>query len=278
MSDPAQSSNGTLVIIGGHEDKQGECVILREVARHLRGGRLVVATVASHEPQGYFESYQRAFARVGLTDLTELYVNERSETLDAEKLRTLDGAAGVFFSGGDQLRISSQLGDTPVERRVRQIYERGGIIAGTSAGASAMSDTMLVKGTSGASHRIGDLHMAPGLGLVRDMIIDQHFAERGRIGRLLGAVAQNPRELGIGIDEDTAIVLRDGQFEVIGGGGVYVVDGGGVTHSNIAEAQPQRALSIHDVRLHVLSSGDRFNLVERRPAGAELQESQALER
>jgi cyanophycinase len=257
---------GTLVMIGGGEDKEGDRVILREVARRLDGGKLVLATVASHEPEGYFEAYQKAFADLGVTDLTELYVRDRAETLDPEKLRSFEGAAGVVFSGGDQLRISSQIGDTPVESRVREIYERGGLVAGTSAGASVMSDTMLVKGSSGESHRIGDLHMAPGLGLVRDVIIDQHFAERGRFGRLFGAVAHNPRELGLGIDEDTAIVLAGRRFEVLGSGCVYVIDGAGVTHSNIAEARPERALSIYDVRLHVLSSGDVFELARRRPA------------
>jgi cyanophycinase len=264
-----EDARGPLIIIGGREDREGERVILREVARRLDGGRLVVATVASHEPEGYFDIYRRAFADLGVTDMAELYVHDRAETLDGEMVRALDGAGGVFFTGGDQLRISSQIGDTPVERRVREIHETGGVIAGTSAGASVMSDTMLVKGSSGESHRIGDLHMAPGLGLVRDVIIDQHFAERGRIGRLLGAVAQNPRVLGVGIDEDTAIVVRGGRFAVVGSGAVYVVDGEGVTRSNIAEAEPDRALSMHDVRLHVLSAGDAFDLATRRPAGAD---------
>ncbi|MXQ12348.1 cyanophycinase [Microvirga makkahensis] len=262
----SKRSKGLLIIIGGGEDREGERVILREVARHLNGGKLVLATVASHQPEGYFEVYQKAFADLGIEDLVELYVEDRAETLDPEKLRLLDGAAGVFFSGGDQLRISSQVGDTPIEQRVREIHESGGVIAGTSAGASMMSETMLVKGTSGESHKIGDLHMAPGLGLVRNVIIDQHFAERGRFGRLFGAVAHNPRELGIGIDEDTALVLEDDRFEVIGSGCVYVADGAGVTHSNIAEARPERALSMYDIRLHVLSSGDSFDLAKRRPA------------
>ena len=266
MTDRSRTGKGPLIIIGGHEEKGRDGVILREVARHLKGGRLVVATVASHQPEGYFDSYKEAFEALGVTDLVELYVQERAETASEETLRLFDGATGVFFSGGDQLRISSQLGDTPVEQRVREIHEAGGVIAGTSAGASVMSDTMLVKGSSQETHRIGDLHLAAGLGLVRDVIIDQHFAERGRIGRLLGAVAQNPRELGIGIDEDTAIILRGHRFEVIGSGGVYVVDGGGVTHSNIAEAETDRALSIHDVRLHVLCDGDSFNLQDRRPS------------
>ncbi|WP_262270439.1 cyanophycinase [Microvirga yunnanensis] len=257
---------GPLIVIGGGEDKEGERVILREVARHLNGGKLVLATVASHQPEGYFEAYQTAFADLGISDLVELYVKDRAETLDPDKLRVLEGAAGVFFSGGDQLRISSQIGDTPIEQRVREIHQAGGLIAGTSAGASMMSETMLVKGTSGESYKIGDLHMAPGLGLVRNVIIDQHFAERGRFGRLFGAVAHNPRELGIGIDEDTALVLQDGRFDVIGSGCVYVVDGAGVTQSNIAEARPERALSMYDIRLHVLSSGDTFDLARRRPA------------
>jgi cyanophycinase len=262
----SKKSPGPLIVIGGGEDKEGERVILREVAKHLDGGKLVLATVASHQPEGYFETYQTAFADLGISDLVELYVKDRAETLDPDKLRALDGAAGVFFSGGDQLRISSQIGDTPIEQRVREIHQAGGLIAGTSAGASMMSETMLVKGTSGESHKIGDLHMAPGLGLVRDVIIDQHFAERGRFGRLFGAVAHNPRELGIGIDEDTALVLRDSRFEVIGSGCVYVVDGAGVTQSNIAEARPERALSMYDIRLHVLSAGDTFDLARRRPS------------
>lgn len=257
---------GPLIIIGGHEDKERDRIILGEIAKRIAGGKLVIATVASHEPEGYYDSYCEAFGALGLTDLAELYVEERGETRDGRFSELLKEAAGIFFTGGDQLRISSQIGDTPIERMVREIHRRGGLIAGTSAGASVMSETMLVKGPSAESHRIGDLHMAPGLGLVRDVIIDQHFAERGRIGRLLGAVAQNPRVLGIGIDEDTAIILEQGRFRVIGAGAVYIVDGSDVSHSNIAEASPERTLSMHDVRLHVLSAGDGFDLDARRPA------------
>jgi cyanophycinase len=262
-----QGKPGTLVIIGGHEDRdpKSDRKILREVARRLRGGKLVLATVASHHPEGYFDDYEKAFADLEIGDLVELYVEDRSQAGDRAKLETIDDAAGIFFSGGDQLRITSQIGDTGIEAKVRALYERGGLIAGTSAGAAAMSDTMLVKGTSSETHRIGDLHMAPGLGLIRDVIIDQHFAERGRFGRLLGAVAHNPRVLGIGIDEDTAAIVEGDEFQVIGSGAVYVVDGEGVTHSNLAEARPERVLSMHDVRVHVLGTGDRFDLKKRRP-------------
>lgn len=256
---------GVLIAIGGHEDKEGERGILKEVARRMDGGVLVLATVASHQPDGYFEAYEQAFGDLGVSELRELYLQDRNEASDPDKLALFEGAAGVFFTGGDQLRISSQIGDTPVESRVRDLLNRGGLIAGTSAGASMMSETMLVRGSNQESYRIGDLHMAPGLGLVRDMIIDQHFAERGRIGRLLGAVAHNPRVLGVGIDEDTAAIMERGRLSVIGSGAVYVVDGAEVSHSNIAEGSNQQALSMHDVKLHVLSAGDGFDLRRRRP-------------
>jgi len=267
VAEDVKRGKGCLIIIGGHEDRdpEGDRVILKEVARHVAGGKLVLATVASHQPEGYFEEYQKAFDDLDIGELVELYVEDRNEASDRDKLAVLDDAAAIFFSGGDQLRITSQIGDTGIEAKVRAIYERGGVIAGTSAGASVMSDTMLVKGTSSETHRIGDLHMAPGMGLIRNVIIDQHFAERGRFGRLIGAVAHNPRVLGIGIDEDTAAVVEDDIFTVIGSGAVYVVDGSDVSYSNLAEARPERVLSMHDARVHVLGNGNRYDLKRRRP-------------
>jgi cyanophycinase len=256
---------GTIIAIGGGEDKTGSCVILREVARRVKG-KLIIATVASQSPDEYFETYAKAFKELGVKNLCELYVRDRAEALDPNIANGIHGAGGIFFTGGDQLRIASQIGDTNIERAVQRIHAAGGVIAGTSAGASVMSSTMLVKGSSAESHRIGDLHMAPGLGLLRDVIIDQHFAERGRIGRLLGAVAQNPRVLGVGIDENTAIIVNGSQFRVQGTGAVYIVDAAGVTYSNVAEAKPDRVLSLCDVRLHVLSAGEGFHLAKRRPS------------
>ena len=270
MADEERRRRGSLIVIGGGEerDPKGERTILREVARRVHGGKLVLATVASHRPEGYFDEYQEAFADLGIGELVELYVEDRTEAGDREKLQVLDDAAAVFFSGGDQLRITSQIGDSGIEAKVRRLYERGGLVAGTSAGASVMSDMMLVRGTSSETHRIGDLHMAPGLGLIRDAIIDQHFAERGRFGRLIGAVAHNPRVLGIGIDEDTAAVVDDSVFEVIGSGAVYIVDGSGVSHCNLAEAKPDRVLSMHGMTVHVLGAGDCFDLNRRKPIPA----------
>lgn len=262
----AEQNEGTLVIIGGHEDHDGDRVILKEVARHITNGKLLLATIASHEPNGYLEKYRATFAELGVKEVEELYIDDRAEATHDDKLAMFKDVHAVFFSGGDQLRITSQIGDTPIYQHVHEIFRSGGLIAGTSAGASVMSETMLVRGRSGSSFRVGDLRMAPGLGLLPNVIIDQHFAERGRIGRLIGAVAQNPRVLGIGIDEDTAIVVKGGQFKVIGSGAVYLVDGGGVTRSNIAEATAEEALSIFDLKIHVMSSGDIFDLNARRPA------------
>lgn len=264
------SKKGTLVIIGGHEDKEGEQLILKEVAALLHKKKLVISTVASEEPEHYFNDYQKAFKTLGIDNLVELYVADRNESLDPKTIKVLDDAGGVYFTGGDQLRISSQIGDTPFETRVREIYEQGGVIAGTSAGASAMAEVMLVRGNSGESYKLGQLHMAPGLGLIPNVIIDQHFAERGRIGRLLGAIALNPRILGIGIDEDTAIVVHGDIFRVIGSGAVYIAEASAVTHSNIAEAEPESVLSIFGVKLHVLGPGDSFDLNERTPISASL--------
>jgi cyanophycinase len=256
---------GTLVIIGGHEDHEGERIILKEVASHVKDGRLLLATIASHEPDGYLEKYRASFSDLGVTEVTELYIEEREQATMEEKLEGLRNVNAVFFSGGDQLRITSLIGDTPIYQHVHDIFANGGVIAGTSAGASAMSETMLVRGSNASSFRIGDLSMAPGLGLLPNVIIDQHFAERGRIGRLIGAVSQNPRVLGIGIDEDTAIVVQGHRFKVIGAGAVYLVDAGHVSHTNIAEASADEALSIYDLTLHVLSAGDGFDLEARRP-------------
>jgi len=137
-------------------------------------------------------------------------------------------------------------------------------VAGTSAGASVVSETMMVSGPGDNSHRVGDaLRMAPGLGLLQEIIIDQHFAERGRIGRLIGAVAQNPRLLGVGIDENTAIVLQDGHFSVIGAGAVYVVDGAKMSYTNVSETKPEVTLAAHGLKLDLLSSGDHYELESR---------------
>ena len=270
------SARGTLIIIGGHEDKQGEALILRAVAERVAGGKLLVATLASEEPEAMFRDYQRAFSRLGVKRIEHLDVSNREELLRKPPLEILNGASVVFFTGGGQLRITTHFGGTELCEQIQQFYQEGGTIAGTSAGASVMSDTMLVSGDADSSHRVGsNLLMAPGLGYLKDVIIDQHFAERGRIGRLLGAVAQNPRLLGIGLDENTAIIVeQEKRFRVLGAGAAYVVDGRGVTCTNLTEEEKDRTMSIFNVRLHLLSQGDSFDLVNREPVAGSSEPSE----
>lgn len=263
---PADKS-GTLVVIGGAENQDGEPAILKWVADRVDGGLLVVLTCATEDPEDAWERYRSIFSRLGVRNLEHVDVRDRAQALDEDLSRRIDDADVVFFTGGDQLRITSHIGDTPVFRRIRDMLSRGGVIAGTSAGATVMSETMLVAGTSSNTPRLGDVpRMAPGLGFLDDVIVDMHFSERGRIGRLLGAVAQNPRILGVGIDEDTAMVVQAGCVDVIGSGAVWFVDGVRAHGSNVAEAQEDDTLAIEDVTLHVLNAGRRFDLAQRRPA------------
>jgi cyanophycinase len=259
---------GRLLIIGGHEDKEDDKLILRAVADHVgESGKLVVATTASSVPQQMWEDYERVFRGLGVRHLYKLELEKREEAKSDQKIRILDDADAVFFTGGDQLKITSQIGDTPIFERVHEIHRAGGMIAGTSAGASVVCETMMVGGDSKGSSRIGvGLRMAPGFGLFKGAVVDQHFAERGRMGRLVGAVAQNPRILGIGIDENTAILVKGQRyFTVIGDGAVYVLDGSTVSYSNIAEARVEKTLSIYDIKMHILTQGDTFDLSSRQP-------------
>jgi cyanophycinase len=258
---------GTLLVIGGAEDKDREKVILRRLVMLVGSGKLVVATVASEDPRQSFERYEPLLRSLGAPHIHHLNVETRGQATQARTLRVLEDADAVFFTGGDQLRITAVLGDTPVFSRIYEIFAQGGTIAGTSAGAAVMSETMVVGGNGEKSYRVGgDLQMAPGFGFARHMVIDQHFAERGRIGRLAGVVAQNPRMLGVGIDEDTAIeVERGASIRVLGAGGVTILDGSTITHTNVAEVDTGRTLSVMGVRLHILSQGDELDLLTREP-------------
>jgi cyanophycinase len=223
--------------------------------------------MATAEPAESFAEYDRVFRSLGVRHVHHLQVGSRGEASTLRPMQVLEDADAVFFTGGDQLKITSLIGDTPVYSRIFEILLDGGTLAGTSAGASVMSETMLVGGGQGRSHRIEDnLRLAPGFGFAKDMVIDQHFAERGRVSRLLGVVAQNPRIVGIGIDENTAIELHSNhRFQVIGEGGVTVLDGRNVTYGNLAEARPDDTMSLFGVTMHLLSQGDEFDMTTREP-------------
>ncbi|MEW8956447.1 cyanophycinase [Clostridium sp.] len=259
---------GKLIIIGGAEDKEGSKEILKVVCQSINKENdfLVIATIATENPEEAGKKYTEIFNNLGVKNISILDVKERNEAHNEENINMLRKAALVFFTGGDQLRITSILGGTPLHEEIKQSYTRGCIYVGTSAGASVMSSTMIVNGIDEESPKKCTLKMAPGLDLIDGVIIDQHFAQRGRIGRLLVGIAENPGTLGIGIDEDTAIIVDNkGVFNVIGSGAVYVIDGCNISYSNVSEQYQEELLSMFDVKMHVLKEGNGFNLLTRRP-------------
>ncbi|HYO82577.1 MAG TPA: cyanophycinase [Bryobacteraceae bacterium] len=260
---------GTLMMIGGAEDKTGRRTCLQALAELVGEGSLVLATLASEEPELQWRTYSRVFHELGIPSVQRLVVRTRDDLSRVEAVNMLKNAKAVFFTGGDQLRITTLLGGTPAYDIIRALYKKkGGIIAGTSAGAAAMGQVMLMSTASEGpeTHKIRQAFiMARGLALIRDVVIDQHFAQRARIERLLGAIAENPGVLGLGIDEDTAIIVDWQHFKVIGSGAVYVADGSGISYSNIAERGPESTLCLHHVKLHVLATGSAFDMAGRQP-------------
>ncbi len=261
-----KNKTGTLIIIGGKEDKSGDMHILTGLAQLIGKKKMVIVTVASAVPNDIWDDYKNIFYSMGLKNLVHFSVEQHDEAKHPKQLKIFENAHAVFFTGGDQLKITTKIGGTPVLDCILDIFRKGGIIAGTSAGAASMGKNMLIGGENSESHKVGNWKMAPGLGFIEDIIIDQHFAQRGRIGRLLGAVALNPGILGVGIDEDTAIVICNHEFKVIGSNAVYVIDGRDVSTTNISEAAAENTMSMHDVRLHILAHGEKFNLKNRKPS------------
>ncbi|WP_126310446.1 cyanophycinase [Methylomusa anaerophila] len=259
---------GSLMIIGGNEDKTGQCRVLREFV-HLAGGResrIAIITTATEQPRLVGEEYRRLFQELDADLPRVLLIDDRQSANDRQQVLSLETATGIFFTGGDQLRITSILGGSQVDAAVRRSLTMGAVVAGTSAGASVMSETMIVGGHSNDSPKKSSLSMAHGMGFLGEVVIDQHFAQRGRINRLLSAVAQNPHILGIGIDEDTAIVVAPGgKFRVIGSQTVTVIDGKNIVHSNISESTQSEPLAITNVILHILPDGFGFDLKRRHP-------------
>lgn len=260
--------SGNLIIIGGAEDKEGDKEILKKVCNSIDKDKdtILIATIATEYPKEALQKYTKVFNGLGVKNIQSLDITNRNQSFDKKNIENIDKANLIFFTGGDQLRITSLVGGTPIYDGLKRASERGCIIVGTSAGASVMSDTMIVQGEDEESPRKCTLKMSPGLGFVDNVIIDQHFAQRGRIGRLLTGIAQNPEVLGIGIDEDTAIVVTDtGIAEVIGTGAVYFVDASCITHSNVSEQHGDEVLSMFNVKLHVLNEGKKFNLLKKSP-------------
>lgn len=272
--------NGRLVIIGGAEDKEKQCTILKEFVR-LAGGahsRIVVLTVATELPLQVGAEYVEVFERIGVGDVRTFDVSSRDNANSLSAVKAVENATGVFFTGGDQVRITTLMGGTQMDAALHKHLEKGLVLGGTSAGASMMSSTMIVLGEAETNPRIGIVDMAPGMEFISGVVIDQHFAQRGRLGRLLSAVSQYPHHLGIGLDEDTAIIVEGQEFYVLGSGAVTIVDAGSLLYSNIDDVREGDGLALCGVKLHVLPSGFRFHLRDRKPIvkGSKASESKEM--
>ncbi len=258
---------GTLFIVGGREDKENDRAILKALAQRLDSGKLVIATLATEYADEAWEQYEKLFSDFGVKEVAHLSIGQRDEESEQAYSEILAGATAIFFTGGDQLKITTKLGGSRLIEHIEEMFKRGAIIAGTSAGAAVMGEMMLFSTVDSHLYKVRDaFQMVPGLGLIKNAIIDQHFSERGRIRRLLGAVAQNPRLIGIGIDEDTAIVVERGErFQVIGSGAVYVADGRDLTYTNISEASMDQTMSVFNLKLHILNHSDGYDLLRHQP-------------
>lgn len=265
--DPAHKPKGYLVAVGGNEDKEKDLKVLRHIAGLPEGGTRIVELIplASQVPQEVVDSYIPAFRKIGIDEVRIMHVVSRDDARNPAFVERILKADVVFFSGGDQLRITSLLGGSPVMEAISGHYWRGGVVAGTSAGAAAMSGTMIFEGEVARSMRKGNVHMVPGLGLLPNAIIDTHFIQRGRITRLLEVIASNPGSFGLGLGEDTGIVIREGEIvEVIGSGVVVVVDGHELRYTNVCQVRLGEPIAVEHVVLHTLVEGHRFDLATHR--------------
>ncbi|MBA2494408.1 MAG: cyanophycinase [Acidobacteria bacterium] len=262
---------GHLLVIGGAEDKYNERRILRKflelMGRDGNETNILIVPVASDFPEFAADIYVQAFRRLGIANPRVLRATSRQDVFAADADELLDGVNGVFITGGDQMRLVSLLGGTKFSQRLRQVASETGIVlAGTSAGAAGMSTSMIVRGDATPHPHKNSVKLSPGLGFLKNIIIDQHFTERGRISRLITAVSYNPYNLGIGIDENTAIILdNEGILEVFGDGSVTIVDGSQITYNEIAEVDDFQSFSVCGVQLHILGDGLIYDYFARTP-------------
>jgi cyanophycinase len=258
---------GKLLIIGGAEDKEGDCKILREFLRCAGGtkARIVVMTAATSLPGEVGDNYIRVFERLGAEDVRVVDTQKPEDANDPDYLEAIEQATGIFFTGGDQARIISCLKDTKLDEAMHKRYAEGIIIGGTSAGAAMMPDVMIIEGDSETNPRVDVVAMGPGMGFLPGVVIDQHFAQRGRLGRLVSALLLQPAVLGFGIDENTAILVHGDELEVIGESAVTVIDSSEQLHDNLEGLLKDEALAICGAKLHILPHGYRFNLKTHQP-------------
>lgn len=266
QSKTSKNGSGELLIIGGREDKEGQMAILSEFV-HLagdQGARIVVMPIATEDGQEIGTQYTKIFEQLGAADVQIVDVVTRNDAYLPDSLELLEKATGVFFTGGSQSRITSLLGGSPVDELLCRRHGEGLVVAGTSAGASIMADTMILRGPAEASPRAGTVVLGSGMGFMSGLLIDQHFSERGRMGRLISAVAQHPRYLGLGIDENTAIVVHECSFRVIGEGAVTVLDGADMSFTNFSTAADRQPLALEQLKLTIVPPGFTYDFQERK--------------
>jgi cyanophycinase len=253
------------MVIGGAEDKRGERLVLsRFVEMAGPEPHLIVVSTASMRGEEATARYGELFTELGAAHVSGLRPLTREEAGDPAGSEALAGADGVFLTGGNQVRLVSVIGGTRLEDALFSARDRGAVIAGTSAGASAVAAHMVAFGRPGASPRHRMVHISAGLGLVEDVIVDQHFEQRGRMGRLLAAVALSPKLLGLGLDEDTAaIIYADRTLEVVGKGAVTIVDGSNVA-TDAFQIKGYRPMMVSGAMVHALPAGYWFDLRSRK--------------
>ena len=263
---------GWIIPIGGAEEKETNPRILARFVE-LSGGAdadiVIIPTASRLKESG--SRYEALFRGMGAPQVEVLDFDTRRDCQEEGRLARLEEASGIFFTGGNQLRLSTILGGTPVARSIRARNAQGVTVAGTSAGAGFLSEHMIAFGTEGSSPRASSVHLAPGLGLTNRFVIDQHFRQRDRLGRLTAALAYNPFAIGIGLDEDTAAFISpDDTLEVEGSGAVTVVDAHDLQFSSMAQAGEDDPVCILGLGVHILIAGATFNLHTRRASAGRL--------
>ena len=264
-NDVPDSDRGYLIPIGGAEAKLHNPEILDRFVSVCGGKKArisIIPTASELEDTG--RNYEKLFRKLGIQHARVLDIVTREHCSDEKFLNYVDKSDGVFMTGGNQLRLSTTIGGTPLAQKIRRRNAAGMHVAGTSAGAAFMPEHMIAGGIEGATPHPDMVTMAPGLGLTNNFIIDQHFRQRDRLGRLLTALAYNPFAIGIGLDEDTAAFIRPGdELEVVGSGGITIIDPTELSYSSMDLARRGDPVSLINVKLHILISGGRFEIVSR---------------
>lgn len=259
---PTGKTRGWIIPVGGAEVKENNPQILSRFVELCGGANARIAIIPS--ASRLLETgpkYERIFMALGAESALSVDFETRKDASDPKRLAVLDGVSGIFFTGGSQLRLATLLGGTPVAKRVRELNAHGVHVCGTSAGASFMSEHMIAFGEEGSTPIAGNVRLAPGLGLTNRFIIDQHFRQRDRLGRLTAALAYNPFAIGIGLDEDSAAFISPEQeLEVGGSGAVTVVDATDLEFSSMDQVDEGSPVCMLGLRVHILVAGSTFNL------------------